>query len=131
MHPLFLYLLVLIVFRVIRFESCEVYDRGPQIVQMLSQQFDVFPSILSTGRSEELVSAVGEPERDTGSITAGILAALPGCNGLWFTADCGKSRFEATEGRGEARRKLVNELGVIELELRLLSPGHTNIHVWS
>ena len=59
---------------------------------------------------------------------------MPGCNGLWFTADCGNSRFEvceATEGRGEARRKLVNELGLNRLELWLLSPGHTNIYARS
>ena len=37
---------------------------------------------------------------------------MSGCMGFKWSADFGKSRGEAAEGRGEARMKLVNKLGL-------------------
>ena len=56
---------------------------------------------------------------------------MSGCKGILFTADSGKSRGKCSDGRGEAPKILVKDLGINGLEFRLLSSGYTNIHVWS
>ena len=89
------------------------------------------PFDLVVGRAEELASVIVKLGINTPSTTVGILSGMSGCKELWFTADCGTSTDEATEGRGEARMILVNEIGLNGLELTLLSATFTNIYVWS